>query len=117
VSKRLLAGCLALTAATAGGALAADVLDDPMRPPHLTAVEAARPAAKPAGYTLSSVVIGADRRVAVVNGRTVTVGDRVGAATVIDIQPSTVALARGGDRFVISLVALDVKKIAKKPKQ
>jgi MSHA biogenesis protein MshK len=115
VSKSLLPGCLAVALAATHSAFAVEVLDDPMRPPHATSVAVERPVAKRDGYTLSSVVIGVDRRVAVVNGRTVTVGDRIGAATVVDIQPSRVALTRDGRRFVIGLVALDVKKVAKKP--
>lgn len=114
MSRRLLL-CLAV-AMPVPGLLAADLLDDPMRPPHYSAPAGGRPAAR-VSYTLSSVVIGLDRRVAVVNGRTVTVGDRIGAATVVDIQPSDVTLARDGRRFVISLVTLDVKQIAKKPQQ
>lgn len=89
MAKRLM---LALGLLAASGALAQG-LQDPTRPPsaspslQTTREEPSR---------LQSVLISPGRKLAVIDGRTVMLGERVGDATVIAIAPARVILQRGG---------------------
>lgn len=78
------------------------LLADPTRPPgpeEIRAFLAGEPdGQRQPGWRLQSVLISDDRRIAVINGRRVTVGDRLAGAEVIDIQPGRAKLRhRGGD--------------------
>ena len=92
-SGMMLFGALAMTAQ------AADLgdLPDPTRPHGASAGNLA-----PSG--VQSILISPQRKVAVVYGRTVTVGDRVGDAVVMDIRPYEVILNRGGRESRLRLV-------------
>ena len=84
----VLAAFLLATPACAQG------LSDPTRPP--TAPLAATDAgADTAASQLQSVLISPDRRLAVINGKTVALGDRVGDATLTQINETGVVLKRG----------------------
>jgi hypothetical protein len=57
---------------------------------------AAEPAPEPEPeVTVATILYGADRRLAIVNGRIVRVGDRVGPSTVVEIQPRAIVLDGG----------------------
>ena len=60
-------------------------------------------------FRVTAIVISGSRRVAVINGRSVTRGDTLGDARVIDIQPSQVRLRRGGQTLVARLVETTVE--------
>lgn len=83
------AALCALFAASAAGQGAA--FPDPTRPPEAGAGPqlGAQPATR-----LQSVLISAGRRRAVIDGKTVSVGDKVGDATVVRILGSAVVLRR-----------------------
>jgi hypothetical protein len=51
---------------------------------------------------VASILHSADRRLAVVNGRIVRAGDRIGSSTIVDIQPRAVVFesSRGARRLV-----------------
>jgi hypothetical protein len=51
---------------------------------------------------VASILHSADRRLAVVNGKIVRAGDRVGSSTIVDIQPRAVVFesSRGGRHLV-----------------
>jgi hypothetical protein len=54
--------------------------------------------------SVTSILFSANRRVAVVNGRTVGIGDRVGSNTVFNIQPRAVVMeAADGRRWTVEL--------------
>lgn len=99
---------IALTCALAA-AVQAQPVQDPTRPP----AQLLRPsAAEPAVHApqLQSILIGraaGGRRVAVIDGDTVRVGDLVGGARVAAITPSAVILARAGQRQTLTLPAAD----------
>jgi len=80
----------------AGLAVAGDLdgLPDPTRPPG----------AGPAASGVQSILISPRGKQAVVHGRTVGVGDRVGDAVIVDIQPYEVILHRGGNESRMRLV-------------
>ena len=93
-----------LASATSAGAQA---LVDPMRPAGAGDGEVATRRA--AGPVLEQIVLGDGRSFAVINGRRVTLGDRVGDARVISIGPDQVTL-RGGTTQVLRMFPRADKK-------
>lgn len=89
----VLAGVLSMAVHAAG----IDDLPDPTRPRDAGATNGA-----PTG--VQSILISPRRKVAVVQGRSVTIGDRVGDAEVVDIRPYEVILRRAGRETSLRLV-------------
>lgn len=92
------AGALAL--ALLAAPLAAQTLSDPTQPPAAAMLAPARAgdAPAPAAPGLQSVLISGNaggRKVAVINGQVVRLGERFGGATVVGIGPNSVTLRRG----------------------
>jgi len=56
------------------------------------------------GLVLQSVLIAPQRRLAVINGQTLAVGERIGDATVAAIQPHEVVVKRAGGELTLRLV-------------
>lgn len=79
----------------AANAACAQALVDPTRPP----TEVTSPGAAPAssGPRLHSVIISPARRLAVIDGDTVSVGGKIGDATVVQISETEVVLKRGDE--------------------
>ncbi len=98
------------TALPGAGASAAAPLPDPTRPADWDAlpVPAAEPVAR--DWVLRGVRIGEDGRRAIINERSVEVGERIGAATVREIRASAVVIEHDGRRVVLTLVNQAVKK-------
>jgi len=98
-----------LMLALAGARAGAQTVQDPTRPPAaLLHPAAGGPGA--AGPHLQSILIGrapGGRRVAVIDGETVRVGDRVAGARVIAIEAAAVQLQRGGKQERLTLNAPD----------
>ncbi len=90
-------------------------LDDPMRPPQAVTRSAAT-RVEP-GFSLSSTFIGAQERRAVINGKTVRIGDRIAGARVETIEPTQVRLQRGGSEILVRLLPTRVKQPATAVKQ
>ena len=92
-------------------ALFAEVLKDPTRPAghHSSALKASGTKAAPR-WVLSSTLIAPARRLATINGKTVGVGQRVGAARVVAIDPSRVALREGDKEIILELLPVDIKR-------
>lgn len=65
---------------------------DPTRPATLTPGAAPVPTGRP---RLESVLIAPDRRIAIISGQRVQLGDRIGAAQVVSITESAVVLRSG----------------------
>ncbi|MGK5014797.1 MSHA biogenesis protein MshK [Janthinobacterium sp. 75] len=73
-------------------------LVDPTRPPDAAPVEGSAVSARAARPQLQSVLIShqpGGRRLAVIDGRSVRAGDKVGGAVVVSIDEASVALRRG----------------------
>jgi MSHA biogenesis protein MshK len=85
-------------------------IEDPMRPPQ--GAPSAAPARSTATFKLSSTFIARDERRAVVNGKTVRVGDTVAGARVDAIEPALVRLRRGDQVMVVRLLPTRVKQPA-----
>jgi hypothetical protein len=91
------AGSLACTASWAQG------LADPTRPGGLAApAESSEPAYS--GPVLQSTMIAPGSKRAVISGRTYAVGDRFGAAEIVDIRSYEVVLNQGGRETRLRIV-------------
>ena len=89
---------------------------DPMRPPGST--PAAPRQAGPPAMRLEGVISGAIR-VAIVNGRVVSVGDLVGGATILEILANGVRYTRGGHVQTLTLPgerAIAIQRVASEAK-
>jgi len=76
---------------------------DPTRPPGQ--VESAADAGPNGAPRVESILIAPDRRIAVVNGREVTVGSQLGDARVVRISESEVVIRRTGGEETLKLFA------------
>ncbi len=95
------------------GAMLAAGLADPTRPPYRQVARKA-PVAVPdsSGWRLTMIRLSDRDRIAVVNGRLVAVGDRVGDARVVAIRPGAVELVQAGKRFTVKLSRARVKRVS-----
>lgn len=88
-------------------------LNDPTRPPDYSTAprqQGAAPAAAPEnGWDLTSTLVSPARRLAVINGRVVTAGSRLGHMTVREIGSGRVVLEGEGRRQVLTLLGGAVK--------
>lgn len=105
VSRAVLALALWLAAMAA---VADEPVADPMRPP---AVQGRAPAEDQARtLVLHSTLVSGPQRSAVINGRVVTVGERIGGARVLEILPGEVRLRGAQGQFRLRLNNQHVKK-------
>ena len=93
-------------AASMHAAHAQSKLNDPTRPPNVVAPGSgsdavSQPAAAP--QRLESILISPSRRLAVIDGQTVTVGSKVHEATVVQIAETRVTLRQGADLKTLEL--------------
>lgn len=106
VNARLLAVLLSVAAST--GAASAQALRDPTMPPAGLAPAGAGPAASldPALPVLQSVLIGRQpggRRLAVIDGQTVRVGEKFKGAVLASVSDNQAVLLRGSNKLVLRL--------------
>ena len=90
------------------GAALAQPMRDPTRPPSADGDPARAETVAPS--RLQSVLLSPNRSVAVIDGRPVTLGDRVGAARVVAISPAEVTLEHGASRQTLKLLPAGVHK-------
>lgn len=105
---------LVLLLAVQAWAAASESLPDPTRPATARPAQAT-PSPSAPRYVLSAVLIGHDRRRAVINGRTVSEGDWVSGAQVVAVVPGKVRLRRDGREFTLELLPRDIKHRARQP--
>ncbi len=99
----------ALVLLAAGLGVRADAtLRDPTRPPVLAAPAQAR-AAHAAVWRLTSTLISPQRRIAVINRRTVEAGQRVDGAVVVWIGPGRARVRHNGREITLHLLPGAVK--------
>lgn len=116
--KSLMRGLVGLAACVFGSSLAAPVaaqdnLRDPTRPPaSLGVISPGMPTAT-STLVLQSVLISPGRKVAVISGETVQVGDRLGDARVTKITEGEVVLVRDGQAQTLKLFPGIEKRQAK----
>lgn len=98
--ERLTPALLGLALSAALPALAQNAgLTDPTRPPAASAAPSpvTAEAGAAAGPRLQSVLISPDRKLAIIDGETVTLGGSVGDATLVQISETGVTLRRGAE--------------------
>jgi MSHA biogenesis protein MshK len=101
--------CATMLALLAGTGASAQAVQDPTRPPQALLHPVAGGAGADAPQ-LQSILIGrgaGGRRVAVIDGETVRVGDRVAGARVVAINTADVQLQRGARHETLKLTAPD----------
>jgi MSHA biogenesis protein MshK len=85
-----------LLATCAANAFAQQGLADPTRPPVLSPA-AVSDAPAPAAHRLQSVLLSSGRKVAVIDGKTVALGGRLGDATLVRLSETEAVLRSGKD--------------------
>jgi MSHA biogenesis protein MshK len=102
---RLLMGIGVLCALSAAVApLHAEDLPDPTRPPSdLITSSGARHGRGGASSGLRSIIISDTRRAAIIDGKTVELGGKLGNARLIEVNPGSVVLQRGKIRQVLTM--------------
>lgn len=91
--------------------LFAEPLKDPTRPPNHRNSSTSTSGTKAAPrWVLSSTLIAPARRMATINGKTVGVGQKIGGARVVTIDPSRVALRDGNKEIILELLPVDIKR-------
>lgn len=104
---------VAAAAFSFAGAVIAEILPDPTRPSGASMNDGLGAAgAAASGPVLQSVLVSPNRRVAVINGQSVAVGDRIGEARVAKITETEVTLAQGGQMQVLRLFVQVEKKLS-----
>lgn len=86
--------------------------DDPTRPPNFSgfASNAAQDSGAPA-WQLSSILVSPQRRLAIINGKTVRQGDQINNARVLKIRTTGVTLRTSKETFTVKLLPARVKTI------
>jgi len=88
-------------------------LEDPTRPPNVTTTASASPQKiQQPRWILTSTLISAQRRTAVINDTVVSHGDRINGAKVINIQPSAVRLRIGGRKITLMMLKKNIKSLS-----
>lgn len=110
-------GSTSLAAALVDKSTTTDALMDPMRPPSAAPDNGSKGTkhAKASGFQLSAIRIAHDQRSAILNGKTVSVGERLGSARVTAIQASSITLQQDGKTVTVSLLPLSIKKPVEAP--
>lgn len=84
-------------------------LQDPTRPPNNIQGEAI---VSPALFVLNEVVIGRDRRIAVINGLNKKVGDEILGERITAIHENTVQLEGSGGKITLFLFDNNIKQLS-----
>jgi MSHA biogenesis protein MshK len=106
---------LLLIAVSAATSAYSQTLSDPTRPPSFS--ESGRDGEPRAsvGPVLQSVIVSGGRKLALIDGKTYTVGDKVGEAKLVAISGSEVTLRESGGNKILRLTP-DVQKTTAAPK-
>lgn len=99
---------LFLSVTVASTAFAADsLLRDPTQPPDVQQLVAS--VVGKDGLIVSSITYGKTRKHAVVNGKAVVVGDKIGNVTVVSIMPDAVRFRDASEEFEVPLLKSEIK--------
>jgi MSHA biogenesis protein MshK len=104
-------------AALAGAGVGAETLPDPTRPPAFLFApvdgEAAAAEAAKGGLVLQSVLIAPGRRTAIIGGRHVTIGERLGDFTLVRVDETEVQLRGPEGSRTLKLFPDSEKRLAR----
>lgn len=106
--------CVAVVVASTGVAAQAGGVPDPTRPATAVDLPGAGEAAAPTG--LQAVVLRPNgKSIAIINGHSVAVGDKVGDARLVSVSATEAVLAGPGGREVLKLAPAAEKKVSVPP--
>ncbi len=88
-------------------------LDDPTLPPN-GVYSSAKEADKPIIWHLNSVLISPQRKIAIINGQSVQIGDTVAGARIQSINETMVKLKHRGEIIRLELFPVTVKTVREK---
>ena len=94
---------------SAAAPASAQALGDPTRPPNFAGLSFSTAEAAPSGPVLQSIVLSPKRRLALIDGKLIGIGDRVGGATLVAIEIDSVRLREGRGTKVVKLLP-DVRR-------
>jgi MSHA biogenesis protein MshK len=114
LEKKVLLGGLTALLLLSGLPLIAAALEDPTRPPGFVGGANGAKQSQAPIWQVSSILISKDRRIAVVNGKTVRQGDLVDSARVIRISTTAVTLRTSVETFTVKLLPAQVKSVLEK---
>ena len=92
-----------------------DQFVDPMRPLHYQTSSSRQAKAEGVlikAWTLTAVLISAERSVAVINGKTMQQGEIIGGYRLVQIMPDKVLLKNGQRKLVLRRTGTGLKKIS-----
>jgi len=92
---------------------AGETLTDPTRPPATTAGDAVLAGQTPLKWQLTSTIAGPERRVAVINGQILQIGEPIDGAVLEKVAPGSAFLVHDGRRFHLKLNGKPVKQSVK----
>ena len=95
------AGWLTAVFLALGSATTEAELPDPTRP---YVYQSPRVAAAPR-LQLNAIIVSDERKLAIIDGKRLRVGDDIGGATLVSISKNEVELERGGQKLVLSMHA------------
>lgn len=84
---------------------------DPTQPPEAAASAPRAAHSAPAAPVLQSTLVSPRRRLAVINGKQVRVGDKFDGAVITEISPSQVRMTKGGRETTLRLHPKFTKEI------
>lgn len=85
-------------------------MTDPMQPPGIQAIKSTTGKNTASKWQLTSTLIARNRRLATVNGKTLSIGESVNGAELIDIQPAKVTLRFENRSLEIRLLPSTIKR-------
>lgn len=91
--------------------IAAHAFSDPTRPVDFIGARTRTVHSAPAAPVLQSTLVSPRRRLAVINGKQVRVGDRYHGAVITEISQSSVRMNKGGHEITLRLLPKFTKKI------
>jgi MSHA biogenesis protein MshK len=103
IAARIGVIAVALAMAPGWGPCLAQALSDPMQPPAFASPAAAGEQAWGGGLVLQSTLLSNGRRIAMIDGKPMKVGDRIGGARITSIDPGAVTLREANTTRVLKL--------------
>lgn len=90
-------------------------LEDPTRPPgaEVQRSSVVNKKIRRTRWKLTSTLVSAGRRTAVINDRVVSPGERIRGATVVSIQPSSVRLREKGREITLVMLKKNIKSLSR----
>lgn len=82
---------------------------DPTKPPNISSVKSDSIRKMNTDFSIDAILIGSDRKIAIVNGASVQVGDTLSDYTVSDIKEYQVTLSKGSEKKVIDFGVKGIK--------